>query len=56
VINDRPGSLVNLLTYLFGYQTSVALISSRRQIGVNGLVETWVSPTKIEFWWKIVRG
>jgi len=23
-MNNRPGSLVNLLTYLFGYQTRVA--------------------------------
>ena len=36
MVNDRPGSLINLLTYLFGYQASIALIGSRRRIGVNG--------------------
>jgi len=31
----RPISLVNLLTYLFGYRTRVACY--RRRFGVNGL-------------------
>jgi len=44
-------SLVSLLSYLFGYQMHVQ--GSRWLFGVDDLVLTWVSATKIKFWWKI---
>jgi len=29
------------------------MLGSRRRFDVNGLVKTWVSATKVEFWYKI---
>jgi len=40
-------SLVKLLTYLFANRN--ALLAGRRRSGVKGLMQTWVSATKIEF-------
>ena len=51
MINNRPAFwLIYLLTYS---DSECALLGSRRWFSVDGLVWTWVSVRKIEFWWKI---
>jgi len=46
--------LIYLLSYL-NTERDARLLGSRRRFDVNGLVlvQTWVSVTEIEFWWKI---